>query len=552
MNLLRALKLSQRIAVLVALFSLGFAVYGIWSFKTLNELKVNGHLYQRIIQSKDLIADVLPPPEYILESYLLGFQMLMAEDTAEHDKLIEQFTRLKNEYDTRHTFWIKEKLDSELANALLVQAHEPALAFYAAAQNQLIPAMRARDRAAALAAMAKMKQAYDQHLLAINRVVALSNQRAEATEASSNERIATATTLLLLILATSLGTAIAGAVCISKSITGPLRDAVNVANAVAAGELQGHIDTDHKDEPGQLLAALNRMKDSLSGTVGRIRLSADTISTVSSEVAAGNMDLSSRTVAQASTLAHTSSALQQLTGTVQQNAGNAQQANLIALKASGFAVDGGQVVGSVIATMASIQESSRRIVDIIGMIDGIAFQTNILALNAAVEAARAGEHGRGFAVVAAEVRSLAQRSAGAAKEIKGLIADTVDKIDAGSGLVDEAGHTMRQIVQSVKQVTTLVSEIATASHEQSHGIDRIHQAIDHMDEATRQNAALVEQASSATSSLQEQAEELKRDVSIFNFSAAGNPTAPAGQRQPTSGLAQLAQQPPRPHIAAAA
>ena len=552
MNLLRALKLSQRIAVLVALFSLGFAVYGIWSFKTLNELKVNGQLYQRIIQSKDLIADVLPPPEYILESYLLGFQMLMAEDTAEHDKLVEHFTRLKNEYDTRHAFWIKEKLDSELANALLVQAHEPALAFYDAAQNRLIPAMRARDRAAALAAMAKMKQAYDQHLLAINRVVALSNQRAEATETSSNERIASATTLLLLILATSLGTAIAGAVCICKSITGPLRDAVNVANAVAAGELQGHIDTVHQDEPGQLLAALNRMKDSLSDTVGRIRLSAETISTVSREVAAGNMDLSSRTVAQANTLAQTASALQQLTGTVQQNAGNAQQANLIALKASGFAVDGGQVVGSVIATMASIQERSRRIVDIIGMIDGIAFQTNILALNAAVEAARAGEHGRGFAVVAAEVRSLAQRSAGAAKEIKVLIADTVDKIDAGGGLVDEAGQTMRQIVQSVKQVTTLVSEIATASHEQSHGIDQIHQAIGHMDEATRQNAALVEQASSATSSLQEQAEELKHDVSIFNFSAPANRTAPAGQRQPASGPAQLQQPRPRPHIAAAA
>ena len=518
MDRLRALKLSFRLAVLIAIFSAGFVIYGVWSFKTLNELKVNGPVYQKIVQNKDLIADVLPPPEYILESYLVSFQLIATDDKAQQDKLIERFKALKSDYDTRHDFWSKEALDSDIADALLKQANAPALDFYATALEQFIPAIQAQDKAGAGAAMGKMKLFYERHLAAINRLVEMTNQRATATEEQSGARIRAAGVLLLAILALSLTAGIAGAVLITKSITGPLRDAVSVAEVVASGDLRSQISSDYSDEPGQLLDALKRMNDSLHATLARVRHSMETISTASREIAAGNLDLSARTEAQASSLELTSSAMEQLTGTVKQNAASAQQANQLVLSASVVAEQGGQMVERVMATMAAIRESSGKIVDIIAVIDGIAFQTNILALNAAVEAARAGEQGRGFAVVASEVRNLAQRSASAAKEIKSLIVDSVGKIDTGSKLVDEAGDTMEQIVLSVKQVAGIMGQIATASSEQSEGIEQVNQAISRMDQATQQNAALVEQAAAAAASMQEQASNMMQEVSAFRLS----------------------------------
>ena len=259
------------------------------------------------------------------------------------------------------------------------------------------------------------------------------------------------------------------------------------------------------------------MKDSLADIVGQVRNGTETISTASSQIAAGNLDLSSRTEQQASSLEETASSMEELTSTVKQNADNARQANVLAVSASEVAVRGGTVVSEVVDTMASINESSKKIVDIIGVIDSIAFQTNILALNAAVEAARAGEQGRGFAVVAAEVRNLAQRSAAAAKEIKTLINDSVDKVDAGGKLVDQAGVTMAEIVQSITRVTNIMSEIASASMEQTMGIEQINSAISQMDEVTQQNAALVEEAAAAAGSMQEQAAALSEVVSIFKL-----------------------------------
>lgn len=304
---------------------------------------------------------------------------------------------------------------------------------------------------------------------------------------------------------------------ISRSITGPLNEAVRVAQTVAAGDLSSNIVVNSTDETGRLLQALKDMNESLRKIVGEVRLGTDTIATASSQIASGNLDLSSRTEQQASSLEETASSMEELTSTVKQNADNAKQANSLVLTASAVAIKGGTVVAEVVNTMGSINESSRKIVDIISVIDGIAFQTNILALNAAVEAARAGEQGRGFAVVAAEVRNLAQRSAAAAKEIKTLIGDSVDKVEVGAKLVDQAGATMQEIVDSVKRVTDIMSEITAASVEQTDGIEQINQAITQMDEVTQQNAALVEEAAAAAQSLQDQAANLSQVVSVFNL-----------------------------------
>jgi methyl-accepting chemotaxis protein len=303
-----------------------------------------------------------------------------------------------------------------------------------------------------------------------------------------------------------------------------LGEVVRVLGALAKGDLTEKITTEYKGTFGQLKDDANKTVDQLTQIITQIKTATDTINTAAKEIAAGNTDLSQRTEEQASSLEETASSMEELTSTVKQNAENARQANQLAIGASDIAVKGGKVVGEVVTTMSAINDSSRKIADIIGVIDGIAFQTNILALNAAVEAARAGEQGRGFAVVAAEVRSLAQRSAGAAKEIKTLIGDSVGKVENGTKLVAQAGQTMEEIVTSVKRVTDIMGEITAASAEQSSGIEQVNQAITQMDEVTQQNAALVEEASAAARSLEEQSGSLTESVSVFRIAASA--TAP--------------------------
>ncbi|MDR7047777.1 aerotaxis receptor [Duganella sp. 3397] len=304
------------------------------------------------------------------------------------------------------------------------------------------------------------------------------------------------------------------------SVLLPLRQALDGARSIAAGDLTASFETHATDEVGQLLRALQQMNSNLIATIRDVRVNVETMAVATRQIAAGNADLSGRTEAQAASLEETASSVEQFSATVKQNADNSAQANELAVSASHVAVQGGEIVADVIATMDEINTSSRKIVDIIGLIEGIAFQTNILALNAAVEAARAGEQGRGFAVVASEVRNLAQRSATAAKDIKNLIDVSVGKVSAGMVQVDRAGATMKQVVTSVQQVTAIMREISVASHEQSIGVDQVNSAIAHMDQVTQQNAALVEEAAAATASLAVEAGGLTQAVSLFKFGRA--------------------------------
>jgi methyl-accepting chemotaxis protein len=332
---------------------------------------------------------------------------------------------------------------------------------------------------------------------------------------------------------------------VRHTIGGDPEYAGEVANQIASGDLSVEVKT-HASDHGSILYGMKTMQQRLADTIGEIRRSADTIATASAEIASGNMDLSGRTESQASSLEETAASMEQLTSTVTQNADNAVQANQLVMTASSVAAQGGKVVSQVVRTMDTINASATRIVDIISVIDGIAFQTNILALNAAVEAARAGEQGRGFAVVASEVRNLAQRSAGAAKEIKELINTSVESINAGSALVAEAGTTMDKVVESVSRVTQIMGAITEASSEQSTGIGHVNQAITEMDSVTQQNAALVEQAAAAAGSMQEQAAHLAQLVARFRLAgdsgaAAGMAPAPApASRQPVAGMRRVA------------
>ncbi|WP_308925403.1 methyl-accepting chemotaxis protein [Janthinobacterium sp. J1-1] len=348
--------------------------------------------------------------------------------------------------------------------------------------------------------------------------------RAEATHAlTSMLRASALTALLVLVLA---ATVLSALVARALRRLGLVRDALN-AIATGDGDLTSRLDATGTDELAQIAKAFNLFVEKIATVLVQIRSISALVRSESADIAAGNADLSSRTEAQAGALEQTASSMDELTSTVKQNAENAHAANELAVSASQVAAKGGVVVQQVVGTMAGIQESSRKIVDIIGVIDGIAFQTNILALNAAVEAARAGEQGRGFAVVASEVRNLAQRSSQAAKEIKELIGDSVEKVGAGGRLVDEAGQTMGQVVASVQQLATIMSEITVASREQSAGIGEINTAVTHMDTMTQQNAALVEQAAAAAESLQEQAVDLAQAVGMFRLGDTVADSAPA-------------------------
>ncbi len=369
----------------------------------------------------------------------------------------------------------------------------------------------------------------------LQQMVTMQRNSMNATASGIDSNADSATRLIMILCACAVALGGVMSWLLTRGIVLPIREAVKVAETVAGGDLTKAIVAHTKDETGALLRALRHMNDSLVGIVSQVRGGTDTIATASREISAGNLDLSSRTEQQAGALEETAASMEELTTTVRQNADNARQANQLAITASEVATQGGAVVSEVVTTMGAINASANRIADIIGVIDGIAFQTNILALNAAVEAARAGEQGRGFAVVASEVRNLAQRSAAAAKEIKELITASTANVDAGTKLVDQAGATMEQVVTSIRRVTDIMAEITSASQEQTGGIEQVNSAITQMDQVTQQNAALVEEAAAAAASMQDQAAKLAEVVSVFKLDRAHDfGAAPAARVAPAA------------------
>ena len=419
---------------------------------------------------------------------------------------------------------------------------------YTVAIDRVIELRRADNSEQAREVLAgEARQTHDQLTAALNTLINAQMELTQTTGKSAGALVDFAGTAVLVLAAAATVLGAALAVLITRSVVIPFRQALAAAETVAAGDLRLRLTTDRRDEAGQLLAALQRMNDSLVGIVGAVRGNADSVATASGQIAQGNADLSQRTEEQASNLQQTAASMEELSTTINHNTDTARQAAQLANSAARVAESGGQVMGQVVSTMEQITTSSKRIADIIGTIDGIAFQTNILALNAAVEAARAGEQGRGFAVVAGEVRLLAQRSTEAAREIKALIGASVERVEAGNEQVGAAGRTMGEVVGQVKRVADLINEISAASSEQSKGIAQVGEAVNQLDQVTQQNAALVEESASAAESLSAQARQLAETVASFKLhatTAAPKPAkvakAPAIHAKPSAKAGQAA------------
>ncbi|MFC3374863.1 methyl-accepting chemotaxis protein [Rugamonas sp. CCM 8940] len=482
--------------------------------------------------------------------------LTLMSDASDMEKDMARIKDLAGKYaDTQKKLSDQFALESTAEEkALLAQIKElDAAAIPAIAKaSELWMANQAMDATKVL--IKEIRPVQTKWMTALDQLATLEEKLNAQVQTEAAEGFGSARTFMILLGALAVVISVAAAIVITrgllKQLGGEPDYTASIAGAIANGDLSIVIDTDVSDKDS-LLAEMKEMRDSLVDIVGQVRTGTETIGTASREIAAGNIDLSSRTEMQASSLEKTASAMEELTSTVKQNADNAREANQLAATASDVARKGGAVVSQVVDTMSSIDASAKKIVDIIGVIDGIAFQTNILALNAAVEAARAGEQGRGFAVVASEVRNLAQRSAGAAKEIKMLIDDSVEKVGAGTKLVGQAGVTMDEVVASVARVTDIMSEIANASQEQSAGIEQVNVSIIEMDSMTQQNAALVEQAAAAAQSLQDQASELARVVSIFKLVEGEQRVAPAVSAMASAPVRSIAPRAPQKKLAPA-
>ncbi|MEX8494032.1 methyl-accepting chemotaxis protein [Sphaerotilus sp.] len=469
------------------------------------------------------------------------FQHVLNTDDRRMAAIEKVMAKVQAEFDAQHQRYVA--LISSAEERKLHDTFEAEWKRYLQLHEQVLVLSRKNENAQAKDLLeGEAQQSFETMSKVMDQLVDMNQSGAKSAAKASEAAYATARNAMAIATALGLAMAVAAGVWLMRSITGPLQQALQAANRVADGDLSCVVEHQSQDESGQVLQALQQMQTSLEVVVTKVRNNADSVATASQQIAHASLDLSSRTEEQASALEETSATMEELASTVRANTENAQQADQLARSASAIAAQGGEVVGKVVTTMQNINASSRKISDIIGVIDGIAFQTNILALNAAVEAARAGEQGRGFAVVASEVRSLAQRSAEAAKEIKTLISRSVEQVAHGTDLVDQAGKTMGEIVGSIRRVSDIVTEITTATQEQSLGIQQVGQAISQLDQTTQQNAAMVEESAAAAETLKDQAMQLVQTVAVFKLSSqsavATRPsTLPASPRQQHSRVA---------------
>ena len=469
---------------------------------------------RKALVAKDVVADILPPPLYLIEMRLVLSQAV--EQSMPTAQAAQRFKHLADEYGQRVQHW-RSHPPYGLEAQLLGEQHVQAERFMQLAGTAVLDRLAAGDLAGAARGLREADAAYQAHRAGVDATV-----KAGGLFADTSIQAFDATTsrgYWLMPLAAALLLACSGllGVVIYRSLMAGMRQCTDMVRRVAEGDLSQRAHSDRRDELGELVRDLNTMSEHLAQIIGRVREGSHAIAQATAEIAQGNLDLSQRTETQASHLQETAASVQQMFDTLHGSAGTARQADQLAADAARIAAEGDTAVGTLVATMAEIQVSSRRIADIIGVIDGIAFQTNILALNAAVEAARAGEQGRGFAVVAAEVRNLAHRSADAAKEIKALIGASVEQVEAGTSLVDKAGATMQEVVTAINRVSSIMSEINSASSQQNSGVHQIGAAVTQLDHTTQQNAALVEESAAAAESLSRQAQELVHAVAAFNL-----------------------------------
>ena len=476
------------------------------------------------------------------------FQQVLNTDSTRVAALEKTMAQIQAEFEAHHKTYVA--LISSPEEHKLHDAFEAQWKHYLQFHAQLVELSRKNEQAQARELLeGDAQRTFEAMSKVLDQLVELNQTGARSAAEASESAYLMARNAMVIAAALGLAMAVTAGLWLMRSITGPLQQALQAAHRVADGDLSCVIEHQSQDESGQVLQALQQMQTSLEGVVTRVRDNADSVATASQQIANASQDLSSRTEEQASALEETAATMDELAATVRTNTENAQQADQLARSASAIAVQGGEVVGKVVTTMQNINASSRKISDIIGVIDGIAFQTNILALNAAVEAARAGEQGRGFAVVASEVRSLAQRSAEAAKEIKTLISRSVEQVSHGTDLVDQAGKTMGEIVGSIRRVSDIVTEITTATQEQSLGIQQVGQAISQLDQTTQQNAAMVEESAAAAETLKDQAMQLVQTVAVFRLSGTPSTRAsamPAAPRQTAPQTRAATMPAPRP------
>ncbi len=516
-----------KLYALVGIFFLALCAVWLVAMRGMNQAKIGGDTYNSLSSTKDLVADTLPPPVYVIEPYLVVLQAAYETDPETRRKSLEQLRKLRATYDDRYAYWSKQLAGREEAQrVILARSNDDAAKFFAIIDQDFAPALSAGNLSKAQqVAHGPLKARYEAHRNAIDELVVVATARSERAEREATAVVSFAT--VATVIAALLALAVCGVIgwFLARDITLRLDTTVKSMRLVAAGDLTARVRVEGTDELADAGKCFNDLAQQMDDGMGRIRQVADDVAAAASELSSAADQISSGAQAQAAQLEETAANIEEITSTVRQNAGNAQQASQLSEGSREVAETGGRVVGSAVTAMGDINAASDRIANIITTINEIAFQTNLLALNAAVEAARAGEQGRGFAVVATEVRNLAQRSAAAAREIKSLIQDSVQKVDRGAELVTNSGETLQEIVASVKRVTDIVSEIAAASREQATGVEQVNGAMSQMGAITQANAAQTEELSATASSMADLGRTLSELVGRFQVSMGGRPAA---------------------------